>query len=183
MSVVSLSVPHFKQELPFSCVAACVRMVLAHCGRTCSEDELRQLLGTEHHGTRARNLFLIESLGFDVQVETSNLAQLGAALVSGVPPIVFVETSFLDYWTVACDHVVVIVGLNLTTVSLNDPYFDTAPQQIALTSFQSAWASNEHLAAFIRPRPENPEQRPQRGQPPASEEHDADATSKSPEHN
>ena len=63
MPVVSLSVPHCKQELPSSCVAACVRMVLAHYGRTCSEDELRQHLGSGSHGTRARNLFLLESLG------------------------------------------------------------------------------------------------------------------------
>src|SRR4051812_18791169 len=100
MSVVSLSVPHCKQELPYSCVAACARMVLAHYGRTHSEEELRQLLGTAEHGTRARNLLLIASLGFDVQLEASSLAQLGAALAAGVPPIVFLETSFLDYWTV-----------------------------------------------------------------------------------
>jgi hypothetical protein len=39
MPVVSLSVPHFKQEWPSSCVAACVRMVLAHYGRLYTEDE------------------------------------------------------------------------------------------------------------------------------------------------
>src|SRR5271166_3915952 len=31
-SAASLSVPHYKQEFPYSCVAACVRMVLAHFG-------------------------------------------------------------------------------------------------------------------------------------------------------
>jgi len=150
MSVISLNVPHYRQELPYSCVAACV---LAHYGRTYGEEELRRILGTGEHGTRARNILLMASLGFDVQVEESSLAQLSAALAMGVPPIVFLETRFLDYWTVPCDHVAVVVGLNIATVSLNDPYFGTAPQQTALAGFQSAWASNEHLAAFIRPRP------------------------------
>ena len=153
MSVVSLSVPHYKQEFPSSCVAACVRMVLAQYGQLRTEEEDRQHLGTGPHGTRARALSLVGSLGFDVQVETSTLVQLAEALAAGVPPIVFLETSFLDYWKTRCDHVAVLVGLNLTTVSLNDPYFDSAPQQTSLTDFQSAWAANEHLAAFLRPQP------------------------------
>src|SRR5690242_4445888 len=108
MPVVSLSVPHFKQELPSSCVAACVRMVLAYYGRTCTEAELRQLLGTGPHGTPVRALFQLETLGFEVRVESVSLAQLGTALAAGVPPIVFVETSFLPYWQVRCDHAAVL---------------------------------------------------------------------------
>jgi hypothetical protein len=53
MSVVSLSVPHFKQELPNSCVAACVRKVLARHGHSCTEAEMRQHLATGPHGTPA----------------------------------------------------------------------------------------------------------------------------------
>src|SRR5438045_2932513 len=102
MPVVSLSVPHFKQELPYSCVAACVRMVLAHYGHICTEGEMRQHLGTEPLGTAARNLFLVGALGFDIQISAFSLAQLGAALTAGVPPIVFVETSSLDYWKIRC---------------------------------------------------------------------------------
>jgi hypothetical protein len=128
-------------------------MVLAHNGQARTEEEVRQHLGTGPGGTRARDLLLVASLGFEVRVETSTLVQLAEALAAGVPPIVFLETSFLDYWKTRCDHVAVLIGLNLTTVSLNDPYFDTAPQQISLAAFEAAWASNEHLAAFIRPWP------------------------------
>jgi ABC-type bacteriocin/lantibiotic exporter with double-glycine peptidase domain len=128
-------------------------MVLAHHGRACTEEQLRQVLGSGPHGTRARNLFLVQTLGFDVRVESFSLAQLGAALNAGVPPIVFLETAFLDYWNRRCDHVAVVVGLEVTTVALNDPYFDTAPQRTTLQGFEMAWAANEHLAAMIRPGP------------------------------
>ena len=47
-----LSVPHFRQEHEYSCVAACVRMVLAHFGETRAEDALRALLDTRPTGTR-----------------------------------------------------------------------------------------------------------------------------------
>jgi ABC-type bacteriocin/lantibiotic exporter with double-glycine peptidase domain len=127
-------------------------MVLAHHGRACTEVEVRQHLGTGPHGTPARNIFLVRSLGFDVEVESSSLSQLARILGEGVPPIVFLETTYLDYWQRRCDHVAVLVGIDLAAAYLNDPNFDTAPQQTSLSGFQRAWASNEQLAAFIRPR-------------------------------
>jgi hypothetical protein len=51
-----LNVPHFRQELEYSCVAACARMVLAHYGDIRTEAELRSLLDTRPTGTRAGNL-------------------------------------------------------------------------------------------------------------------------------
>jgi hypothetical protein len=41
MPAASLSVPHYKQEWPNSCVAACVRMVLAHYGQFRIEQGVR----------------------------------------------------------------------------------------------------------------------------------------------
>jgi ABC-type bacteriocin/lantibiotic exporter with double-glycine peptidase domain len=153
MPIASLNVPHYKQELAGSCSAACARMVLAHHGRTHSEDELRQLLGTGPHGTVARNIERLQSLGYDVEVKFSNAAELAAALLAGTPPLVYLHTGSLDYWAVACFHVAVLVGMELTAVSLNDPFFDAAPQKSSLAGFHQAWAANAFLAAFIRPRP------------------------------
>jgi ABC-type bacteriocin/lantibiotic exporter with double-glycine peptidase domain len=153
MSVVSLSVPHFKQEFPFSCLAACVRMVLAYHGRTCSEDEVRQLLGTVPQGTPARAILRVAALGFDVQLRFTNLGELNAALNAGTPPVVFVNTGDLDYWSFDCAHVLVVVGMDVTSLSVNDPHLDSAPQQTSLSGFHQAWAVNKCLAAFLRPQP------------------------------
>lgn len=153
MPIVSLSVPHFRQEQRGSCLAACVRMALAHYGHTCSEDELRRLLATGPLGTRAGNVLRVASLGFDAQLKTSSVADLGAALIAGIPPIVLLDTGPLDYWSVDCPHVAIVVGLDLAMVYLNDPAFDTAPQQASLTGFDRAWAANHYHAAFIRRRP------------------------------
>ncbi len=153
MPVSWLSVLHCKQEFNYSCVAACVRMVLGHYGCPLTEDEIRQLLGTGPHGTVARNIALLASVGFDVQIGRSTFVDLAAALAAGVPPIVFLETSLLDYWSLQASHVAVLVGLDVAAVYLNDPAFDTAPQQTSLTSFDLSWAANQYYAAFIRPRP------------------------------
>ncbi len=148
-----LNVPHFKQEFNYSCVAACVRMVLAHYGRNESEDNLRQLLGTiPYYGTRANSVRRVALWGFDVS-DASSLSELQAALADGVPPIIFLRTGALDYWNVNDAHTVVLVGVDGTTVYLNDPFFDAFPQQTSLASFQQAWAATGQLAAIIRPRP------------------------------
>jgi ABC-type bacteriocin/lantibiotic exporter with double-glycine peptidase domain len=153
MSVVSRSVPHFKQEKPYSCLPACVRMVLAHYGRLVSEDELRQLMGTSPHGTPARAVLQVAALGFDVQLRFTNLGELTAALRTGTPPIVFVNTGFLDYWSFDCAHVLVVVGMDVASVSVNDPTRDSGAQQTSLSGFHAAWATNKCLATFIRPQP------------------------------
>lgn len=128
-------------------------MVLAHFGRTCSEDDLRQLLGTGPQGTTARAILRVATLGFDVQLRFTNLGELTAALKAGTPPIVFVNTGFLDYWSMDCAHVLVVTGIDGTSVLVNDPQLDSAPQTTSLSGFHQAWAANRCLAAFIRPLP------------------------------
>src|SRR3954452_14034359 len=72
----SLSVPHFQQELEYSCVAACVRMVLAHHGDLRPEAEWRALLDTQPTGTRAGNLMRLSSPAFEVHLRSSNLIEV-----------------------------------------------------------------------------------------------------------
>ena len=147
-----LNVPHFRQEFNYSCVAACVRMVIAHYGRNESEDSVRQLLGTTSRGTRAANVANVVQLGFDVRFGPSNLLQLRATLAADVPSIIFLLTGTLDYWETNEAHAVVLIGVDAASVYLNDPFFDTFAQQTSLANFQQAWATTGHLAAFIRPQ-------------------------------
>ena len=147
-----LNVPLFRQEFNYSCVAACVRMVMAYYGHNESEDNVRQLLGTKPRGTRAANVTNIVQLGFDVRFGASNLSQLQATLAANVPPIIFLLTGTLDYWETNEAHAVVLIGVDAASAHLNDPFFDTFAQQTSLANFQQAWAMTGHLAAFIRPQ-------------------------------
>ena len=148
-----LDVPHYKQEFNYSCLPACVRMVLERHGLALPEADLRQLLGTNDEGTKPRNLFRLTSLGFEVEVKPADLMQLRDALVAGQPPLVLVNTAPLSYWQTTCPHVAVVVGIDDASIWLNDPYFDSAPQQESLTNFLAAWAAYAQNAAFIRPKP------------------------------
>ncbi len=145
-----LNVPHYKQEYHYSCVAACARMVLAHLGSQRTEAELREQLGTKESGTRVGNLTSLETWGIDVSLRESNLSQLRDAVALDTPVMVFLETGPLDYWTLDVAHVVVVVGMDVNTAYVNDPFFDTAPTPVPLSQFELAWAKTGQFAAFVR---------------------------------
>lgn len=147
-----LNVPHFQQEHEYSCVAACVRMVLVHYGESRTEAELRSLLDTQPTGTRAGNVMRLSGPAFEVYLRSSNLAELQKALADQQPAIVFLKTGSLEYWSMDIFHTAVLIGLDATTVALNDPYFATAPQTTSLQGFEKAWAETGQFAAFLRPR-------------------------------
>jgi ABC-type bacteriocin/lantibiotic exporter with double-glycine peptidase domain len=147
-----LNVPHFQQEFEYSCVAACVRMVLAHYGEPRTEVELRSILDTQPTGTRAGNIMGISSPAFEVYLRPSNMAELSKVLSENQPPIVFLQTGLLEYWNMDIFHAAVLVGLDDVNAVLNDPYFAIAPQTTSLQSFEKVWSQTGQFAAFIRPR-------------------------------
>jgi len=147
-----LSVPHFQQELEYSCVAACVRMVLAYFGDVRTEAEVRSLLDTQPDGTRVRNVMRLSTPAFEVYLRPSTLVELQQALTDQQPPIVFLKSGPLEYWSMDTAHAAVLVGLDSTTAVLNDPHFAASPQTTSLQSFQTAWSEVTQHAAFIRPR-------------------------------
>jgi ABC-type bacteriocin/lantibiotic exporter with double-glycine peptidase domain len=147
-----LNVPHFQQEHEYSCVAACVRMVLAHYGNVRLEAELRLLLDTLPTGTRAGNVMRLSGSDFEVYLRPSNLLELQQVLAANQPPIVFLQTGPLEYWSMDIFHTAVLTGLDTTTAAIHDPYFATAPQTTSLRSFEKAWAQTGQFTAFIRPR-------------------------------
>ena len=148
----SFNVPHFQQEFEYSCVAAYVRMVLAHYGEMRSEADLRTLLDTQATGTRAGNMMRLSGPAFEVYLRSSNLAELRSLLADNQPAIVFLQTGALEYWSMDIFHTAVLTGLDAATAALHDPYFATAPQTTPLQTFEKAWGKTGQLTAFIRPR-------------------------------
>ncbi len=153
MRSASLNVPHYKQEFHHSCIPASARMVLTFFGRQHTEAELRTLMRTNPNGTPVRRLTELTRLGFDVDFVTTDIAGLTTYLNSGLPPIALLVTAALPYWSESCYHVAVVVGVDDSCVYLNDPYFDSAPQQVSHADFLLAWLPNAGTVAIVRPRP------------------------------
>ncbi|MBI4670267.1 MAG: C39 family peptidase [Chloroflexi bacterium] len=149
-----MHVPHLEQERDYSCLAACVRMVLAFYGSVHIEAELRALFKTRPGGTSpAQVMWRLPELGFDAYVETGSQPMLRKHLAAGQPLIVHVWTQPLPYWQQEAIHALVLVELTQESVLAHDPVLPTGPTMIPLDSFLRAWAATDYLTIVIQPKP------------------------------
>ncbi len=145
-----LPVPQHKQEQDSDCLAACAARVLNYLQHSVSYSELLKLLRIGVLGTPRRNILRLNQLSLDVIYREATLPIVAAYLQAGHPVIAFVDTAELDYWSVASNHAVVVIGLDTTDVIVNDPAFDTAPFHIPHTGFELAWINCDDTCAIIQ---------------------------------
>ncbi|MBN1487258.1 MAG: C39 family peptidase [Anaerolineae bacterium] len=152
MSKHFLPVPHRIEAFAGGCLPACCQMALAYCGisktQTFIASKLKYIAGV---GTPARNIVFLDSLGVSVMwYETGSLKALQQALAEYMVPVVFVRTGELPYWELDTPHTVVVVAIDIETVYVNDPAFDTVPISVPVGDFQLAWDEFEGQWAAIQ---------------------------------
>lgn len=147
-----MRVPHFEQERDYSCLAACVRMVLAFYGADHSEQEIRALLKTRPGGTSpAQVMWRLPAWEFDAYVQYGSQPILRENLAAGHPCIVHVWTRLLSSRQGEAIHALVVTELTEQSVTAHDPARATGPDQIPLDEFLRAWAATDYLTINIRP--------------------------------
>jgi len=146
-----ITLKHLRQAKEYSCVPACVRMILGHYGEQRTEAELIALLGCTPFGTTAEAVRCVVQLGYEVQVIYSTFEGLQNHVAAGWLVIVFLRTGALEYWAADVPHAVVVIGYNEEFVYLDDPYFESAPQKATIASFRRAWWRTKNRMAVIRP--------------------------------
>ena len=148
-----MNVPHFQQEREYSCLAACVRMVLAFYGNYRSEDDLRRLLKTRVTGTSPANVMLnLPGIGFEALIFDGFQTILRQHISEGTPCIVHLWTDPLPHWQDAVVHAVVVTDIAADTVVLNDPVHAGPATPVPLDTFLQAWAATDHTLILITPR-------------------------------
>lgn len=140
--------PFYKQETPFSCVPACLRMVLSEQGFTLSEAELRDLCDCTPLGTEAlKAVDALRQLGFKQSAKlTLNLLELTNIIDLGLFPIVFVNLIPID--GIRGGHSIIIVGVESNQVSVYDPL--QGERILDRSTFEAAWAMMHNLAILVK---------------------------------
>lgn len=147
-----MNVPHFQQELDYSCLPACVRMVLAYYGDQRPEPELRRLLKTRFTGTSPANVMLrLPDIGYGAVVVEASRSLLRRRIAAGEPCIAHVWTSPLPHWDEGAVHAVVVVDISEESVWINDPILNSGPTAIPQDAFLKAWAATGHTLIWISP--------------------------------
>ncbi len=147
-----MRVPHFEQELSYSCLPACIRMVAAYYSMEQSEAALRTLLKTRPAGTSPVQAMLhLPEIGMSAQVHMGSLSLLQAQIAAGQPCIVHLWTESLPYWQASVIHAVVVVAITDSEVRIHDPAFADAPKIVPLSLFLQAWSATDYLLVVVAP--------------------------------
>ena len=148
-----MNVPHCRQERNYSCLPACVRMVLAFYQVEYAEDELRRLFGTRVTGTSpARVMLRLPDLGFDAIILDASQSFLRDSVASDQPCIVHLWTAPLPHWEADVVHAVVVTDIDEQIVWINDPVLQSGPTPVPVDAFLEAWAATDHTLILITPR-------------------------------
>jgi ABC-type bacteriocin/lantibiotic exporter with double-glycine peptidase domain len=137
-----------------TCVAACVRMVLADFGEHWTEGQLHALLGRPRLGITlaAAHTRLVQASATASLEADWNLDDVRDALQQHRYPIVGVERHPLGY--PPASHAIVVVGLTSRRVQVLDPLEGPQPQQYGVRAFELAWklSGKEALVIISPPR-------------------------------
>jgi ABC-type bacteriocin/lantibiotic exporter with double-glycine peptidase domain len=145
---MTLKLPFYKQETTFSCVPACLKMVLSSLGMRYTEEELRELCDCTIFETNAlQAVEAVRQLGLKNTVKsTLELSDLESLLREEIFPILYVNLLPID--GVQCSHSVVVTGISDEGIFVIDPL--QGERVLPLTTFISAWGMMNNLAIVIR---------------------------------
>ncbi|MBI4441578.1 C39 family peptidase [Candidatus Woesearchaeota archaeon] len=146
--VVKLSVPHFRQEKPYSCGAASLRTVFAYYGLKIPEREIRHFAHTDAKGTdRDGMLDALKAYDFCYRAHSKGtLHDIVDAIHHGYPAIVDWRLPDGD------GHFSVLYGYGKGRLYIRDPY---CPQRHWLSpgTFLAAWKYDKPINWYVLAAP------------------------------
>lgn len=143
-----LKPPFRKQETTYSCVPACLRMVLLGFGLDLPEEALRELCDCSPlFGTEAmRAVEAARGLGFHATAKyTLRYDELRGLVEGGRHPIAYLSLEAIGGTEES--HAVVVVEADEETVTVYDPLH--GERRLSRQSFTTAWAARHNLVILV----------------------------------
>jgi len=151
---IILPVPHLTQQAKSDCLVACASMVLGHAGKTYSYRKLANSLDTRTHGTVFSHLRRLSKLNINFTLKKGDFDELHSQLHQNHPCILAVRTGELPYWRDLSEpedvsHALVLIGLSGNIAYVNDPAFEDAPIEVAISELDLARLEHDEQFAFL----------------------------------
>jgi len=150
---MKIELPRLFQEEDYSCVPACIRMVLLHLGYDYAESQICEVCETSDRGTGQNQAVAgIEKLGFTVsKLKNEPFDLLKQFLAVGKPVIVLLDVHQLPYSkSNAGLHAVAVNGFDGHYISYIDPA-RAEEIEIPVETFLRAWQECGSLGLVIKP--------------------------------
>lgn len=127
--------PYFRQSYSYSCVPACLKMILASLDFEISEPELRNLCECDETGTTPTNVVKAAvKCGFDAYQANLIFEESGDLISQAILPIVFIR-AFED---ATYSHAVVVYKISKGKIFLLDP--ETGERKLDVDKFIETWS-------------------------------------------
>jgi len=141
----------FKQETPYSCVPACLKMVLAHFSVEVSEDALRLRSYTTHLGTGAREaVACIKSYSLNaLEIRNGSMELLQHWLKQGLFPILFIDLRPIH--GELGRHAIVAEEITETQFTYLDPLIGRRSSNLEL--IERSWQLASYRAIIVSDQP------------------------------
>ena len=147
---MKLIIPLHKQEIAYTCVPACLKMVLSYSGEEYGEKFLAENCNTTTIGTSADDaVSAAEKLGFSAFEAEGSLDILNEYLRHKVPVIVYLRTKYLSWWIDDCIHALIVTDLCRDKITLIDPSFGKE-FECNIQTFYRSWKEIDNLCIIIK---------------------------------
>ena len=149
LNLALFSMPDTRQSTEYSCGAASLQAVLGYWGRDIGEEDIREMLNTnEESGTYPDDIIRVaQALGLEADYkENMTLADLEGYVAQGIPVMVDCQAwrsvsqyneSWADTWHNG--HWVVVIGIDESNVTLEDPYILGDRGIMSREEFEARW--------------------------------------------
>ncbi len=146
---MKIKIKAFKQETDYTCLPACIRIIMNHFGDEIPENEIAAICGTTKAGTRLRNAVdAIRSFGYEVtQILDGSLDELFTSVLNKEPVIVILGAEHLFYGDFG-SHAVVVIGFEGKNIILIEPALGKE-LQMDMLEFLKAWQSRGKKGIII----------------------------------
>jgi ABC-type bacteriocin/lantibiotic exporter with double-glycine peptidase domain len=148
--------PYYKQQTPFTCSLACLRMILESIGRKFTEEELAKTIGFNPKVGVSPSMILkvCEIVNVDCQLQFEiTLAKLKELLSKNIFPITLLDPRILYGLTeVGHNHFIVIKDISEEKIIINDPdgEYGGENKQIAIQKFLESWKKIYNMLIIIK---------------------------------
>jgi ABC-type bacteriocin/lantibiotic exporter with double-glycine peptidase domain len=146
---MKIKIKSFHQETDYTCVPACIRIIMNYFGNEKPEHEIATACLTTKAGTRLRDAVkAIRSFGYEVsQIQDGSLDELFQSILGKEPVIVFLGAEHLSYGNFG-SHAVVVIGFEGKNAIVIEPAFGKE-MRIDMLEFINAWQSRGKKGIII----------------------------------
>ena len=136
----------YKQERSYSCIPACIKMLLEYYDIIESESTLRFKCKTKISGTHPLNaVACCKSYELDCYIDSLDLNSLKILLNDGFPPIVNIFKREAEVWY---SHCVIISKIDHDQIEIIDP--EDGFHKLPIDKFDELWSYVNRIAIIVK---------------------------------